>query len=76
VSVLASSLSHPHLLWPLLLHGAQVPMADAEAVPEDFFLAFDAVQFKKDWQLKPYKFLRSECTRRCCVMPGGTTTCA
>jgi hypothetical protein len=46
-------------------------MADAEPVPEDFSLAFDIVQFKKDRQLKPYQFLRSECTRRCCVMPGG-----
>jgi hypothetical protein len=46
-------------------------MADAEAVPADFYLGFDIVQFKKVQQLKPYKFLRSECTRRCCVMPGG-----
>ena len=51
--VLPCLISHPRLLLPLLLHGAQVAMAVAVPRMEEFFMSFDFVQFKKDRQLKP-----------------------
>ena len=40
--VLPCLISHPRLLLPLLLHGAQVTMA--VVVPEEFFTSFDFVE--------------------------------
>ena len=54
-------ISHPRLLLPLLLHGAQVAMAVVE--PEEFFMSFDFVRFKKDRQLKPWQYVRAACMR-------------
>jgi len=38
---------------------------------EAFFMSFDFVQFKKDRQLKPWRYLRTNCMRPCCLMPAG-----
>ena len=62
-------ISHPRMLLPLLLHGAQVAMAVAE--PEEFFMSFDFIQFKKERQLEPRRYVRTACMRPCCLMPAG-----
>ena len=66
--VLPCLISHPRLLLPLLLHGAQVAMAVAVPRMEEFFMSFDFVQFKKDRQLKPWRYVRIDCMRPCCLM--------
>ena len=68
--VLPCLISHPRLLLPLLLHGAQVAMA-VVVQEEAVFMSFDFVQFKKDRQLKPWKYVRAACMRPCCLMPAG-----